>query len=332
MVKQRKMKKILVVGYGSVGKRHVNNLLLNKNLEIIICTKQRNLEFPNNVKIYNSLNEALREKPEIGFITNETSYHIPIAKKLAYYGLDLFIEKPLSNSFSGVDYLLKTVKKNRLITQMGCNFRFHPCLQKMKSIIDSGKLGRILSVQVESGSYLPDWHPYEDYRRSYAARKDLGGGIVLTCIHEIDYLYWFFGDVKEVFSMTGKFSDLHTTAEDMSAIILKFKKNIIAEVHLDYFQRPDFKRCKIKGTNGIIQWDSDSNEVKFYNKYRKKWIQIIKITNFQRNQMFIDEIEHFIKCVNSRKSTINDVRQGVDTLEICLAIKKSSKLKKLVRI
>jgi len=326
------MKKILVVGYGSVGKRHVTNLLSNTNSEIIICTKRKDLKLGKSVKICQTIENALKEKPDIGFITNETSYHLPIARKLAENGLDLFIEKPLSDSFTDVRDLMITVKKNHLITQMGCNFRFHPCLQKIKEIIDSGKLGRILSVQVESGSYLPDWHPYEDYSKGYAARKDLGGGIVLTCIHEIDYLYWFFGNVKEAFSITGKLSDLHVTADDMAAIILKFKNNIIAEVHLDYFQRPDFKKCKIKGIDGTIQWDSDSNEVKFYQKNRKKWVQLMKLNNFRRNQMFVDEIKHFIKCVNKHESTMNDIVQGVETLKICLAIKKASKMKKMVKV
>ena len=327
------MKKILVVGYGSVGKRHINNLISIPNIEIIVCTKRKNLKFLNKkIKTYNSLYESLKENPDIGFVTNETSYHIPIAINLAKQKLDLFLEKPLSNSMINVRTLAETVKKNNLITQMGCNFRFHPCLMKIKKIIEKGTIGRIIVARVESGSYLPDWHPYEDYRFGYAARKDLGGGIVLTCIHEIDYLYWFFGDVKEVFSITGKFSDLEVTSDDMSSVILRFKNNIIAEVHLDYFQRPDFKSCKIKGTKGTIYWNSDHNEVKIYLTKENRWKTVMKLKNFQRNQMFIDEIKHFLKCVETRKSTINDVKQGIGALKISLAIKKSSKLKKMVRV
>ena len=327
------MKKILVVGYGSIGKRHVNNLLSIPNIEIIICTKRKNLKLANKrIKIFNSLQRALKEKPNIGFVTNETSKHVQIANDLSKQGLDLFLEKPLSNSIIGIKTLEKIVEKKDLVTQMGCNFRFHPCIIKIKKIIDEGSIGKIIVAHVESGSYLPDWHPYEDYRMGYAANDHLGGGIVLTCIHEIDYLYWFFGDVKEVFSITGKFSDLEVTSDDMSSIILKFKNNIITELHLDYFQRPDFKSCKIKGTKGTIYWDSDKNEVKVFLLNENKWKTIMKLKEFQRNQLFVDELKHFLKCVKTHKSTINDIQQGIQTLKISLAIKKSSKLKRMVKI
>ena len=110
---------------------------------------------------------------------------------------------------------------------------------------------------LESGSYLPDWHPYEDYRNSYASKENLGGGVVLTCIHEIDYLHWFFGEIKELFAMTGKFSDLKIEVDDLASVTMKFSNNIIVELHLDFFQKPDFRCCKIIGTNGTIYWDSD---------------------------------------------------------------------------
>jgi predicted dehydrogenase len=202
----------------------------------------------------------------------------------------------------------------------------------MKEIVEKGIIGEIIAVSAESGSYLPDWHPYEDYTKGYAARDDLGGGIVLTCIHEIDYLYWILGDVKEVFSVTGKFSKLEVTSDDMSAIILKFKNNVIGELHLDYFQRPDFKSCKIRGEKGVIYWDSDYNEVKIHLTNKKRWKTVLKVGKYERNKMYVDEINHFLKCVKTRKPSINDIKEGIRTLEISLGIKKSSKLKKMIGV
>ena len=141
--------------------------------------------------------------------------------------MDLFIEKPLSNSKSGIKTLDKIVKQKKLITLMGNQFRFHPCIKKIHQLVKQKKIGKIISVQVENGSYLPDWHPYEDHAISYASQKKLGGGVVLTQIHDIDYLYWIFGNPKSVFSVTGKFSKLDISVEDYSSSLIQFRNNII---------------------------------------------------------------------------------------------------------
>ena len=327
----------MIVGLGSIGKRHLRNILAienTKKLEIIIYSKQTKSYLSNhkNIKIFDTLDKCLLEKPDVGFITNETVHHIPIAIKLAKVGLDLFIEKPLSNKISNVKTFSKIVETKKLITLVGCNLRFHRCINEIKNLIDQKVIGDIISVKVECGTYLPDWHPNENYSKSYASRDDLGGGVVLTCIHELDYLFWFFGETQEVFSMTGKYSNLKITASDLSAIILKFKNNIIAEVHLDYFQKPEARSCKLIGTKGTITWDSLSNEVKIYDFKKSKWKSKLKIKKYDKNEMYVKELEYFIQCINKKKKTINDISQGEYVLKIALGIIKSSKLKKSITL
>ena len=327
------MKKILVVGYGSIGKRHVENLLSISNLEIIVCTKRNDVKkLKKHAKVYRTLKQCLKEKPDMGIIANETSLHVTTAIKLANEGLDLFLEKPLSNSLKDVEKLHTIIKKKKLITQMGCNLRFHPCIKKIKSMIEQQKIGKIISAQVQTCSYLPDYHPWEDYRKGYAARKDLGGGVLLTQIHEIDYMYWLFQEVENVISMSGKLSDLDITAEDYVSSLLKFKNKIIGELHMDYFQRPDFRSCKIRGTKGEIYWNSDNNSVNIYRMDKKRWKTELEVKNYQRNFSYAEQLKHFLKCVKQRKETINDIEQGISTLKIALAIKKSSKIMKPVRV
>ena len=332
------MTKVLVAGYGSVGRRHVDNFLELKDIQLIVYTKRNDLQLlkKKGVKVSNSLAECLKENPDIGVITNETSLHIPIAIKLAKEGLDLFLEKPLSNSLKDVEKLHAIVKKKKLITQMGCNLRFHPCIKKIKSLIEQQKIGKIISAQVQNCSYLPDSHRWEDYRKSYAARKDLGGGVILTnAIHEIDYMYWFFQEVENVISMSGKFSKLDVTAEDYVSSLLKFKNKIIGELHTDYFQRPNFRSCKIRGTKGEIYWNSDNNCVNIFNMNKKRWETKFDdgfSDNLDTYSSYIEELKHFLKCVKRRKETINDLEQGVATLKIALAIKKASKLMKSVNV
>ncbi|AJZ76165.1 hypothetical protein SU86_007065 [Candidatus Nitrosotenuis cloacae] len=326
--------KILVVGYGSIGKRHVNNLMKLKNVEILVCSKNKDTDQlkKNGIQVYDSLAKCLDEKPDIGFVCNVTSLHVKTAIKLAQSGCHLFIEKPLSNSLADINRLITLIRKKKLITMVGCNLRFHKCIQGIKKEIQNNEIGRIISVRVESGSYLPNWHPWEDYRTSYASLKKLGGGVVLTCIHEIDYLCWFFGNVDQVFSFTGKFSDLEISVEDLSAILLKFKKNIIAEVHLDYFQQPDFRSCKVIGTKGTIYWDSETNEVHLYDTDKRKWIRKIKLKNYERNEMYIQELSYFINCVRNKKTTMNTVNDALKTLQVAFATKKSSSLNKIMKL
>jgi len=145
-------------------------------------------------------------------------------------------------------------------------------------------------------------------------------------------LHWFFGDVKELFSISGRFSDLKLNVEDLSASLLRFKNNIIAELHLDYFQIPNSRSCKIIGTNGVIQWDEKTNLVKLYNAKKKRWINKIKLKKYDNNQEYVKEISHFIKCVKDRKNSINSIYEGEKTLQIALAIKKAAKSKKMIKL
>jgi len=320
--------KALVVGYGSIGQRHVNNLLAYPNMEILILTKRKKIQPRNKrCKIYHSIQECIEVKPDFAVICNETRYHLDTALKLAQNNIHLFIEKPLSNSTNKIQNLLDTVENKHLITLVGCNMRFHQSLKKIKQLIVSNKIGKILSVKVESGSFLPDWHPYEDYRRSYASKKILGGGVILTCIHELDYLCWFFGLPKKIISLTGKLSDLQIDVEDYAAMILTFDNNIMAEIHLDYFQQPDFRECKIIGTKGTIYWNSTKNLVEFYDIKSRKWSEILKIKNYDRNSMYKDEMAHFIVCIKNKHETINPVSEATKILKAALIARNSGKTK-----
>lgn len=334
MLKNNICLKVVLIGYGSIGKRHVSNLLKISKIEIIICTKQK-IRNPSTkkIKIVKSVSDCIKEKPDIGIVSNESSFHLKIAIKLASAGIDLFVEKPLSNSLSGTKELVSMIKKNNLVTQMGCQLRFHKCLNEIKQLVLNKKLGKIISVRAECGSYLPDWHPSEDYRKSYASRKDLGGGVILTNIHEIDYLYWFFGEITEVFSIAKNSGNLKISVDDLAVGILKFKNNIIGEIHLDYLQKPENRNCKIVGTKGTLVWESETNLVKFYDNKNKKWSKVFKWSNYDRNQMFKEEIDHFINCVKNRRQSINPIeKDGIITTKIALAMMKSSKTCKVIKI
>ena len=140
--------KIVVVGYGSIGKRHVNNLILIPNIEIIICTHRNNVDddLKNKCKIFESLNDCINQKPVAAIISNVTSLHIQTALKLASAGIHLFIEKPLSNNLENIEKLSDIVYDKKLITFMGYNLRFHNCIKKIKELLENNEIGKVISV------------------------------------------------------------------------------------------------------------------------------------------------------------------------------------------
>lgn len=324
--------KALVIGYGSIGSRHIQNLSLISNIEIIVQTQRKSDKFLKkyNCTLIRTLNECVKQKPDFAIISNETSFHLKIALKLAKHNIPFLLEKPLSHNLKGIDKLLKIVKEKKLITLMGCPLRFHPCLKKIKQILEKKEIGKIYSVYSENGSFLPDWHPQEDYRKNYAANKELGGGVLLTNIHEIDYLFWFFGKIKKSYSTAGKLSNLVLNVEDYAAIHLNFFSNVIAEIHLDFFQISKSRTLKIIGENGIISCDLVTNKVIMYTTKHQKWMTIVSKPTFDLNKIYIDELNHFIQCVKNHIISINPITTGAEVLKTVFMIKKSIKEKRMI--
>lgn len=320
--------KILVIGCGSIGQRHIKNLLKVGSVKILAfdpdkkkCQQARKIS--SKVKAAINLDSLWEENPKVAFITTPTSLHLNYATMAAKRGCHLFIEKPLSNKTEGVKRLLNIVKKKKLVSLVGCNMRFYWAIYKIKQLIDKKTIGRIVSAQIAAGQYLPDWHPQEDYRKIYSAKKKLGGGVILDGIHEIDYCLWFFGQVEKATSIYGKLGFLSIETEDVAEINLKFKKGPLANIHIDYLQHPYGRSCKLIGEKGTISWDINEKKVKLYLAKTKKWKKFHQPKNYSLNQMYLDEIKYFLNCLKRRENTFNDVFSGFKTLEVALRTKNN---------
>ncbi len=327
---RNKKLKALVVGYGSVGRRHAENLRALGVREIFFLRHKSTEDLP--PRHLRSWSEALKTKPDFAIIANPTSLHIPAALRLAAAGIHLFMEKPLSHNLVGVTRLLNLVNKKHLITMVGYNFRFHPQLLKIKKLLQEGAIGKVVGARAEAGQYLPDWHPGEDYRQGYAACAVLGGGVILTLIHEIDYLIWLIGAPQAIFCLADKISNLKIDVEDVAEILIKFSKGTTGEVHLDYLQRIPRRTLEIIGEQGTILWNYFDGELKVFTVKNKKWKTYSLPRDFERNQMFMDEMKHFISCLRQRKGTIIPIAVGLLSLKMALAAKKSAKTGKLLKL
>lgn len=327
----KRLLKFLVVGFGSIGQRHFDNLNQIGDVEVSILT-HRQLDITG-TKVYSSPEAVFDEDFDAVFITNETSLHIPTALPFAERRFNLFIEKPLSNSMRDVDKLVDLASRNDLKVMIGCDMRFHPAIRLVKSLVDENKIGRIVSARIACGQYLPDWRPWQDYRCSYSASKEKGGGVILDLIHELDYAYWFFGEASKVFSFNCKKSDLEIETEDVAEILIEFQNGTLCEVHLDYIQRYLDRSIELIGTEGTIRVDVVANKVKVFEADRGIWEAIDNGNNFTSNKVYIDEVRHFIECIRyPDKQPLIDLDTGIKVLQIALASKESSLKEKAIYI
>lgn len=328
--------KFLIAGLGSIGERHLKNLKSLIDCEILAYrVRKRERKGPDEkqgVKTFEDLEEALDQRPDGVLVTNPTSLHIPVALASARRGAHLFIEKPLSDRLDGLDELERIVKEKNLACLTGSNFRFHPGLQLIKELLMKEKIGKIVSARIQAGEYLPDWHPSEDYREGYSAKNSLGGGVILTLIHEIDYAYWFFGIPLQVFSFAEKLSTLEIDVEDTAEILLKYPEGRIIEIHLDYLQRSPSRSCQIIGEEGTILWDYQKNQVELFSIKNRNWQIFPGEKGFERNQMFMEEMRHFIRAIEGRERPHVPIEDSIEVLKIALAAKESAREGKVVTL
>jgi len=316
-----------VIGCGSIGERHSENLTtLGVDVSVFdIDAETRNaVRSDVGVKTKESVEAGLEADPDMVFVCTPSNAHIQPAQKAAAAGCDLFVEKPLSNTAEGIKNLLYMIGKNNIVSMIGCNYRFHPAMQTVKRLLDSDAVGNVVSGYIEMGSYLPDWHPWEDYREMYSAREGVGGAL-LDMIHGINYGRWFFGEAELVTGMLGQQSNLEIATEDTVDLIVRYKNGVQCEYHFDYVQRTPSRSGRIVGENGTIRWDGIEKSVRRYDVAEEEWVVECTYDECDLNQMYVDMTEHFLECVEERTETTSPVTEGRKDLRLALAAKESFK-------
>jgi glutamate-1-semialdehyde aminotransferase/spore coat polysaccharide biosynthesis protein SpsF (cytidylyltransferase family)/predicted dehydrogenase len=317
----------LVVGCGSIGRRHARNLKSLGVRHLGLCDtspetlKQCREELSG--ETFGDYSEALRKfKPDIVLICTPPVYHVEDALAALQAQAHVFIEKPLSHESGGIQTLITEARRHDRNVQIGYNMRFHPGLKILKELIDSGKIGRVLWLSAEAGQFLPDWRPWQNYRESYSARQELGGGIILDGSHELDYICWLMGRPTEVTCRAEHLSSLDVDVEDSAWIYLSFLERRRAELHLDFVQRAYTRTCKVVGEAGTALWDFNLQEVRWFSAEQPGWNSIPY--EFEANDMYLAEMVHFLESLGSRTGPMIDLEQGRDVIRVVEAAKKSS--------
>jgi len=315
--------KVLVIGYGSIAKRHVINLSqLDCIDEIIIYTKVKEGFENQSEKNIISIDAAIVDLPaaaghhkiDFAIVANETYKHIDTAIILAEKGCHLFIEKPLSHNLEKIDLLKEIVKSRQIKVFIAYNLRYLPSIQYIKDQISKHILGDLYFAKIEVGQYLPAWRPKVNYINSYSANAEYGGGVALDLSHEVDYMRYLFGDPYLWKVIRSKASDLEINSEDIFEGIYKYQRGFVCNVHMDYLQRKVKRKIRIVGSSGEIVCD-----------FIEKWMEIkipdgeIRLTEeklFKVEDTYKDELQEFIETVTSNKAAAISIDDGIKALEL----------------
>jgi len=317
--------KILICGLGSIGERHARNLLA-LGVKDLMFYRQRQLPLrtvSNDFPVFSDLDEALARKPDVAFVCNPTHLHLETAIRCVRGGCHVFVEKPLSHSPEGLNTLQHHIENSGKKLMVGYMMRFHPCLKKAEKWIVAGEIGRVIYYRSSWGEYLPDWHPYEDYRESYAARREMGGGPILTLSHEFDMMLWLVGDYEKTMALANYASHLELSTEHGVDALFKLCCGGTASVHLDYFQTPAYRITEIVGTRGRILFDYYGSRVVRFGHGKTEPVTVMDISgDFDRNELFLGEVRYFLRSLSSQDDIVPGFREGAKVVHLAAELER----------
>lgn len=332
--------KILVVGGGSIGRRHASNLRslsIETALFDIDAAKTLSFAEDNNTRKFLSLEEALLWNPDGVVVATPHIHHLSVARQAIDAGADVLIEKPISHNLNGVADLLAFGKSKNRNIYVVCNMRFHPAIRILRENISA--LGDVRYVYAYFGEWLETMRPNIDYRTVYSAHKDMGGGLILDCIHEIDYLGWFFGSVSSLSCSTDKLSALEIDVEDYASLHLKYDCGVHAEIHMDYLQRLKRRGCEIIGERGSLLWTNEGKNpeictVRHYDAEKDATEILLQSDNLDVNQMYVDMIASFVDLLKDKDKVHNlsTGQKAFETLTVCMAAYNSTATGTTIRL
>ncbi len=319
------IERVLIVGLGSIGRRHAGIIKkLLPDSEIIVL--RHNQCDPRDVKLLGlcdcvtTVSNALMFKPQIAIIANPATKHLEVGIQLAKAGVHLLIEKPISNSSNRVQELIDICTKKNNLLMIAYNLRFLPSLIEFRKLIEREKVGKIFSIRAEVGQHLSSWRSDSDYRKTVSAQKKLGGGVLLELSHEIDYLSWIFGSINWVKSHVSKISNLDINVEDNASIIFgfddKLNNDFVATLNLDFIRKDTTRECVVIGELGTLRWNGITGMIQFYSGKSDKW-KLLFSSQPERDYTYTEQSKYFLSQVEDQ---VNSVDSGIDGLRVVQTI------------
>ena len=323
--------KVLFLGLGGVGQRHLRNIRqLVPGVEVAAVRHSgRSFEIgPDmqadesvdivekyNIEILPTLDDGIAWQPDFAVVASPTSAHVAQTTALAQARIPVFLEKPVSSDTDGLEELMVATDETGTSVMVGYMMRFHPGVQRLLELVESRAIGIFYSVQIQLSSFVPGWHPYESCTEFYAGQRDLGGGAILSEIHEIDLLYKMFGMPQRLWCVGGQLSDHGMDVEDTASVLLEYEVDdavLPITINMSFVQRPIGRRIELWGASGKITWDFMTGELRVHDGESGEEDCHV-VPDFERNQMFLGEMKHFIDSLaagQAPEASLEDVIGG----------------------
>ena len=325
-------KKILFNGLGGAGQRHLR-IFTQKLPEVVTVgarsrgktpllnpdftpNEDSDLETHYGIKMYKNINEAYESKPDLAVISTPTALHFRDIIEAADRGINIFVEKPAAANNKEAKEIISAIEQNQVSFFTSYQRRFHPLIIKTKNLLDTNALGDILSVEVSVASFVPDWHPYEDFRELYACKKSLGGGVLRTEIHELDFLNWVFGEPKNIKASGGCKGPYPLDVEDTVEIELDYS-NFQARVNLCFMEKNQERKITIQGSQGYLELDMNKNTLLIQETGTKQTKEYNDSMNM--DGMFKSQLDYYLNDFNLfDKEYCNALTLNMDLVSKCL--------------
>jgi len=300
--------KVLIIGYGSIARKHVNALReIDSEIELLALRSDRNADTEEGIKNIYSWDEVDSDLT-FAIISNPTHKHYETLLKASELEVPIFLEKPPFHTMVGADRLASKLNKQSLKIYTAFNMRFLPVIAWLKNAL-VGK--RVLEVQIYCGSYLPDWRPGRDYRRIYSANKEMGGGVHLDLIHEIDYAKWIFGEPTEVRKSLSTISDLEIDSIDCAHYFFQYENKVVT-ILLNYYRRTPKRTMEIVLTDE--EWYADILNGIVKNSKG----EILFESDVSMQDTYKRQLEYFLNAIKTEEILMNNLDESIETLKICL--------------
>lgn len=320
------MKKIAVIGLGSIANRHRRNLknIFPDSIIYAISASGRipDKEVINSDVVINSLEELIKLDIEMAIVASPATLHETHGVPLLEAGIPVLMEKPVAISMKEASHLLQIAKEYKTPIAVGYCLRYLPSASEIKKLLDKNLIGDIYNVFIEVGQYLPDWRPDKNYRDSVSANEHLGGGVLFELSHELDYANWLLGSMDVNFAILRSSKELGLEVEDIADVTLTTKNNTVCNIHLDFLQKSVSRTCSFVGSKGRLDWCLIENKITFSDKSCNK--VLFSGANWDKNQLYINMLKDFVKMIQGRPHQCVTLKAATNTLGLIASIKEKA--------